>query len=82
MLLPFTDEIGAMKLAESLLQAVREQVVFTVGQEQKPVTVSIGVASFKPHAMGDDSENPWLLIEHADKKLYQAKHSGRNRFCS
>ena len=82
MLLPFTDETGAIKLAQSLLEAVREQVVFTVGQEQKPVTVSIGVASVKPHTMGDESDNPWLLIEQADKKLYQAKQSGRNRFCS
>jgi diguanylate cyclase (GGDEF)-like protein len=42
-----------------------------------PVTVSLGVAEFKP---GSD-ESAETLYGRADEKLYQAKDSGRNRVC-
>jgi hypothetical protein len=40
------------------------------------VTISIGVAGFPDH--GDSAE---ALIEAADRALYQAKQTGRDRVC-
>jgi diguanylate cyclase len=45
----------------------------TTGQEIGSVTVSIGVAQFRP---GESAE---ALIERCDRGLYQAKAAGRNR---
>ena len=39
-----------------------------------PVTVSIGIASFT-----DAMETPGNILARADKALYEAKESGRNR---
>lgn len=41
------------------------------------VTISVGVATF-----GGDTITPASLIELADRRLYEAKRSGRNRVCS
>ncbi len=40
------------------------------------ITVSVGVATFP-----DDAHNPADLVAIADRGLYQAKHTGRNRVC-
>jgi diguanylate cyclase len=40
------------------------------------VTISIGVSQFQP------GDTPMRIIERADKALYQAKHSGKNRVAS
>ncbi len=37
------------------------------------ITVSMGVAKYKP------GDTPETLIERADQRLYEAKHTGRNR---
>jgi diguanylate cyclase len=42
-----------------------------------PVTVSLGVAEFKPGS----EESAETLYGRADEKLYQAKDAGRNRVC-
>ncbi|WP_022662194.1 GGDEF domain-containing protein [Paucidesulfovibrio longus] len=42
------------------------------------ITVSVGVARLDPAWKGAWAEN---LLEHADKHLYQAKESGRNKVC-
>ena len=44
---------------------------------RQPVTVSLGIASFP-----DDAQVELELIRVADKRLYQAKHAGRNLVCS
>ena len=41
------------------------------------VTVSLGVAEWTP-----EHKNGQELVKIADEKLYQAKHSGRNRVCT
>jgi GGDEF domain-containing protein len=43
----------------------------------RPVTVSVGVASFP-----DDAQVDLELIRIADQRLYQAKSAGRNLVCS
>jgi len=51
--------------------------VFQVGGVTIPVTISIGIATLQAavHA------SPEALVESADKALYEAKKTGRNRIC-
>ena len=64
----------AVKLAEEIRNALEQNVFVFEGVEIK-VTVSIGVASMVPEL----AVNSNILIDNADKALYQAKDSGRNR---
>jgi two-component system, cell cycle response regulator len=61
-------------LAERL-RALTERGVFDYEGKQIAVTISLGVAAM-PH---DDIKTPEDLIARADKALYEAKRSGRNR---
>ncbi|MGO8673850.1 MAG: diguanylate cyclase [Capsulimonadaceae bacterium] len=69
--LPQTDGHGARVIAERLRESI-EQTVW----KYRPVTVSIGVATAS-HRVQDSKE----LISLADRGLYLAKASGRNRVC-
>lgn len=76
-LLPNTPKNQAAVLAERLRKRVAEHP-FT-GREGQPggkLTVSLGVA-----AMPNDADDPKDLLELADRALYRAKESGRNRVC-
>ncbi|WP_051145147.1 GGDEF domain-containing protein [Thiomicrorhabdus sp. Kp2] len=75
-LLPQTEYQNALKLADTLRQKVASFTLKVKGQD-KPLklTISAGVATYQ---IGEDIEK---LIERADKALYQAKHSGRNKVC-
>jgi diguanylate cyclase (GGDEF)-like protein/PAS domain S-box-containing protein len=59
-----------------LLAAVAEP--YALGDGLLPVTVSasVGVTLFPL-----DHADPDILLRHADQAMYQAKHSGRNRYC-
>ena len=66
--------------ARALGEAAREEVDALAiphgpGATQRTVTISIGVATSKPREMTDSSS----LIRAADRALYEAKASGRNR---
>ena len=50
----------------------------TYGEKKIPMTVSIGVAC----TLGGEQIAPEELIERADKKLYEAKQTGRNKVVS
>ncbi|HAW92522.1 MULTISPECIES: GGDEF domain-containing protein [unclassified Arsukibacterium] len=65
---PHTDITGAKLLAERIRSAV-ESFDFSHG---KPLTVSLGVASF----MRDDDVS--VILKRADDALYRAKSKGRN----
>ncbi|MFO7831689.1 MAG: diguanylate cyclase, partial [Desulfuromonadaceae bacterium] len=72
--LPDTDLAGAIHVGERLRQAVMELAIPHAYSEVAPVvTLSIGVAS------SAETADPRGLFECADKKLYRAKKSGRNR---
>jgi diguanylate cyclase (GGDEF)-like protein len=71
--LPKTPTAGAHIIAERLRKGVEGMRVNFDGHELS-ATISIGVASFPDHADTSDS-----LIAYADKALYTAKRSGRNR---
>lgn len=70
----------SLERANEISERIRKNVElfpFTLSSgEEINITVSIGVASY-PETTNDVS----VLIEEADKALYQAKRSGRNRVC-
>jgi len=71
-ILPQAGLEGALKVAERLRARVEELDIPGVGG----VTASLGVATFPAHAGARD-----LLVTTADRALYEAKHTGRNRVC-
>lgn len=81
MVLPQTDRIGAVQVAERVRAAVAAAALpHPASPVCDRVTVSIGVACMTPppHVPSD----PRALIEQADRRLYQAKHLGRNQLSS
>ena len=72
-LLPGTNETGAMAVAEKLRQAVYETPVKS-GEIQFNITASFGVAEVCAGDTGIDE-----CLSRADAALYAAKHAGRNR---
>lgn len=72
-LLPATDGPGALRIAESIRQAVERTPTRFEDQEFR-VTLSIGIATFPDQACSIDR-----LLKSADAALYQAKRDGRNR---
>jgi two-component system cell cycle response regulator len=75
--LPETDEEGAVVFAERLRVAVSEND-FSDAAEKLNATVSIGVAGTPGDNIGSGEE----LIGSADKALYVAKANGRNQVAS
>ncbi|MBI3180510.1 MAG: diguanylate cyclase [Deltaproteobacteria bacterium] len=71
-ILPETDAAGATVLAERLRAFIEHAELGEDGQPYR-ITVSIGVAT---HARGTNAK---ALLEAADRALYAAKNSGRNR---
>jgi len=75
-ILPSTDMDQAVRVAERLRQNFADFIFITDSGEKTNATISIGLAEFKKN---DDEKS---LFDKADKALYQAKHSGRNRVIS
>ena len=71
-LLPETDGDEALRALETIREAVA-QCPFHFRDSPVAVTVSIGIATFSADA------SPESVFERADKAMYQAKESGRNR---
>ncbi len=74
-LLPDTDIDGAYTVAEQIRQAISSGRLkdMNSGKAYSRVTISIGVA------VSTQADLPGNLIERADRMLYRAKMSGRNR---
>ncbi|GEM_PF-525712 len=75
-LYPGTSREEALRRAEQIRVRV-EATPVDLRREMARITVSIGVAGFP--ADGDTVEK---LLQAADRRLYHAKHSGRNRVCA
>lgn len=78
-LLPDTDLMGALEVAERIRLAVRQLAIVHAGNPVGIVTVSAGVAAFVPERELDE---PDQLLRLADSALYFAKQQGRDRVCS
>jgi diguanylate cyclase (GGDEF)-like protein len=76
LVMPETDEAGALRTAERIRERVAG-AVFRTGQGELRVTLSIGVATFPA-----DGERKPELVEVADGGLYHAKRHGRNQTVS
>ena len=70
-LLPDTDSEGALEAAEKMRAAIQ---TIDVPQVDRPITASLGVASYPTDALEADT-----LVRMADRALYSAKGAGRNR---
>jgi diguanylate cyclase (GGDEF)-like protein len=73
--LPQTDLKQALKVAQRMQEAIAQlNIPHRASAAGAYVTISIGIASTIP--LEQQSAN--LLLDEADRKLYDAKHSGRN----
>jgi diguanylate cyclase (GGDEF)-like protein len=75
-LLPYTPPKGALKVAESIRNKIKElNIPHSSSSVSTIVTVSMGIAGSIPNK----EDNPILLVEAADQALYLAKAQGRDR---
>jgi diguanylate cyclase (GGDEF)-like protein/PAS domain S-box-containing protein len=75
--LPETGIEIATEVAERLRQVISSSEVVLTDGNKIQFTVSIGIAAFI-----DENSNIDMLLSEADKALYRAKQSGRNRVCT
>jgi len=68
-----SSPVDAGRVAQRILDALRQPILLE-GHELV-VTPSIGIA-----LMPQDGRNPDMLLKNADRAMYAAKESGRNRF--
>jgi len=76
-ILPGTDPTGAAAVAESLRACIEDLAIPHAASTKSVVTISVGVAT----ALPGDQATAESLVGSADKVLYEAKRSGRNRVC-
>lgn len=75
--LPHTDLRGAYTVAEKIREKVEKISLTAIDSENPPrITCSLGISCYPLHGNTIDK-----LIQSADKALYDAKNSGRNRTC-
>lgn len=73
-LLPQTNSKNARNMAERIRQKV-ETNIFAIHDQQLQSTISIGVSTVPDNGINSSQE----LLESADRALYEAKRSGKNR---
>ncbi len=75
-LLPGTDEAGAVKVAERLRQAILALNIEHADSSIGIVSISVGVASMSSYDPGRAVDT---IVHEADRALYVAKNNGRNK---
>lgn len=74
-ILPNTDSQGALQVAETIRAAtLKQKIKHEQSKISEYLTISVGVSSLIPQ----QDLSPEILIEQADKALYEAKKQGRN----
>ena len=76
-ILPDTTREVALQVAERLRESVALRCSGEDGTTPFPVSISLGVATFAA-----DGQTPQAILMAADRALYEAKHTGRNRVVS
>lgn len=76
-ILPNTDSDGAAVVAQLMLERLGLEPVAHHGSPFGQVTISIGIACLAGASLDDGQ----ALLDRADKALYTAKETGRNRAC-
>ena len=76
-ILPRTEMVGAYNLAERIREAIAELRITTDDEPPRSlaVTVSLGISAFPESKAADGVD----LVRRADKALYRAKKTGKNR---
>jgi diguanylate cyclase (GGDEF)-like protein len=70
-----TDTEEALRIAQKICKSIDKTDFYFDGSDRKiHLTISIGVANYPQHAKTVED-----LVEAADKSLYRAKNSGRNK---
>ena len=72
-MLPMTTSDEGMVTAQRIQTELRKEVFLPDLSKEASITVSIGVAQYKP------KEVIKAFINRADKLMYRAKENGRNR---
>jgi diguanylate cyclase (GGDEF)-like protein/PAS domain S-box-containing protein len=79
-ILPNTDLVGAMQVAEKIRKEVLALRIDHNGSSVNGfVTLSLGIATVTPNEIAESVRSPQDLIKIADHALYQAKNNGRNQ---
>jgi diguanylate cyclase (GGDEF)-like protein/PAS domain S-box-containing protein len=76
MILPMTTTANGTIIAERIISEFKKENFSTVPDKSIHMTVSIGIAQYRP------GENMKELINRVDQRMYQAKNNGKDRFCS
>jgi len=74
LILPETDEKGALALAQEICQSVRQQKISN-NENIIELTVSCGVTTYQQ----EKEVTPEIIFESVDKALYKAKQAGRDQ---
>ncbi len=74
-LTPETDSHTAMDIAERLRAVVNETIMARCNEGDILISISLGVASWNPAESPDIS----AVLDRADRALYDAKNTGRNK---
>lgn len=75
-LLPMTTRANGTVTAERIRKEFKKEIFSPVKGKDVHMTVSIGIAQYKP------GEGGKILVHRVDQLMYQAKKSGKDRVCS
>jgi len=80
-LLPETTPENACQLAERIRRGIADHPIELNDGTPLQVTVSIGVGAVRPGSTRDAKQLAEELLAEADRRVYEAKQTGRNRVC-